>query len=198
MNKDLYFKESNNFADFYGWAEDPASSLTVYCDEIIKVACLGFKSPEHIDVSDDSMSIVNIDPFSFMNYPSEKIHCITSPDETIKIKYLKRLKDLENKFETYEEEPNDGQFHHGQIITDGKTVGIFDKYSRSVLDGKINSFFYYNIKTIDKQSVVSGNNVNDWRLGGIADCYAVFDFLAENDIYYNPHTGKLEDCKNDD
>lgn len=165
-------------------------------DNFIKLACVGFKS-YNANIVDDSMSIINVDPYELMNSPSKNIHCVIKREETIEIKYNKRLEYIKSKFEDYQDEPNDEKFHQGQIITNYNCVGIFDKYLRSS-DGKIDSFCYYDIKTIDKQSFVSVNDINDWKIGNEYTCYDVYEFMEENDLYYDPYIGKIKKHKNDD
>lgn len=166
-------------------------------DNFIKVACVGFKS-YNANIVDDSMSIINVDPYELMNCPSKNIHCVIKRDETIDIKYNKRLEYIKNKFEDYKDEPNDEIFHQGQIITNGKHTGIFDKYLRSESDGKLESFCYYDIEMIHKQSFVSVNDINDWNLGDKSTCFSVYNFMEENKLYYDPYIGKIEKHKNDD
>ena len=165
-------------------------------DNFIKLACVGFKS-YNANIVDDSMSIIDVDPYELMKFLSENIHYVIKRDETIVVKYNERLEYIKNKFENYQDEPNDEIFHQGQIITNGKHTGIFDKYLRSS-DGKIDSFCYYDIETIHKQSFVYGNDINDWNLGDKSTCFSVYNFMEENDLYYDPYIGKIKKHKNDD
>lgn len=165
-------------------------------DNFIKVAFVGFKS-YNAKIADDSMSIINVDPYELMNCPSKNIHCVIKRDDTIEIKYNKRLEYIKNKFENYQDEPNDEKFHQGQIITNGKYIGIFDKYLRSS-DGKIDSFCYYDIEMIHEQSFVSVNDINDWNVGDKSTCFSVYNFMEENDFYYDPCIGKIKKHKNED
>lgn len=158
-------------------------------DNFIKVAFVGFKS-YNAKIVDDSMSIINVDPYELMNCPSKNIHCVIKKDEIIEIKYNKRLEYIKSKFEDYQDELNDEFFHQGQIITNCNCVGIFDKYLRSS-DGKIDSFCYYDIETIHEQSFVFGNDINDWKIGNESTCYDVYEFMEENNLYYDPYIGKI-------
>lgn len=165
-------------------------------DNFIKLACVGFKS-YNANIIDDSMSIIDVNPYELMKFLSENIHCVIKRDETIVVKYNERIEYIKNKFENYKDEPNDEIFHQGQIITNGKCIGIFDKYLRGS-DGKIDSFCYYDIETIREQSFVSGNDINDWNLGDKSTCFSVYNFMEENNLYYDPYIGKIEEHKNDD
>ena len=165
-------------------------------DNFIKVAFVGFKS-YNANIVDDSMSIIDVDPYELMKFLSENIHYVIKRDETIVVKYNERLEYIKNKFENYQDEPNDEIFHQGQIITNGKCTGIFDKYLRGS-DSKIDSFCYYDIETIHEQSFVSGNDINDWNLGDKSTCFSVYNFMEENKLYYDPYIGKIEKHKNDD
>ena len=165
-------------------------------DNFIKLACVGFKS-YNANIVDDSMSIIDVDPYELMKFLSENIHYVIKRDETIVVKYNERLEYIKNKFENYQDEPNDEIFHQGQIITNRKCIGIFDKYLRNS-DGKIDSFCYYDIETIDKQSFVYRNDINDWNLGDKSTCFSVCNFMEENNLYYDPYIGKIKKHKNDD
>ena len=165
-------------------------------NNFIKLACVGFKS-YNANIVDDSMSIINVNPYELMNCPSKNIHCVIKKDETIVVKYNERLEYIKSKFEDYQDELNDEIFHQGQIITNGKCVGIFDKYLRSS-DGKIESFCYYDIEMIRRQSFVYGNDMNDWNLGDKSTCFSIYNFMEENNLYYDPYIRKIEKYKKEE